>query len=197
MIVAGWEIGTAVRPARGHDLGGDRAVVVEADGALLLGIIDVLGHGATADPLASRAEAFITGAPSPNAEAMLRRLDAELSGTTGAAAGIASLSVGGDDGLFAGVGNTVCRVLGDSGRTLMSHDGVIGQHARIPRAAELRVGPRETVLMHSDGISSQTDWKRTFPEIIDVDAEVAAAEVARRFGRGNDDVSCIVARPVR
>ncbi len=193
MILEGWEIGTAVHHATGHDLGGDRAIVRSVGGDLVLIVIDVLGHGESADRAARLAEHAIDGASSSNAEALLRLLDRELAGSVGAAAGVSTFGAGSNSGGFAGVGNTVCRVLGPAPRTLVSADGVVGQHARVPDAAAISVEPGETLLMHSDGISSRIDWK-SYPEIVSAGAELAAKEIVRKFGRSHDDISCIVAR---
>lgn len=194
MIAAGWRIGAITKPAAGHDLGGDRAIVREAEGGLLLAIIDVLGHGRDADRVAQVAEDALFQAQWAEANDLLRMLDMELAGSVGAAAGIVTFRDGTTDGRFAGVGNTVFKVLGGNPRTLVSADGVLGQQATVPRPSTVVVQPDETVLMHSDGISSRVDWRGT-PEMTTIDVELAAREIMRRFGRAHDDISCIVARP--
>lgn len=184
-----------MRPALGQDLGGDRAITREIDGTLLLAIIDVLGHGPQADGVARVAADFLANAPARSAEALLRSLDAELAGSVGAAAGIATLSPEPGRGSFAGIGNTVCKVLGDNNRTLVSADGVVGQRAGALRSTPIHVNKGETLLMHTDGISSRIDWPERFPEITHAEPELAAGEIIRRFGRPHDDAACIVARP--
>jgi negative regulator of sigma-B (phosphoserine phosphatase) len=196
MMVAGWHVGAAVRSASGHECGGDRAIVRELDDTVLLAIIDVLGHGEAADAVARVAEEFLANAPVSGAVPLLRQLDARIAGSVGAAAGIATLTSDPWKGDFAGIGNTVFRILGKRSTSIVSVDGVVGQRAMIPKATAIRLHDRETILMHSDGISSRIDWGQ-YPEIWAVDVELAAQEIIRKFGRSYDDVACIVARPAR
>lgn len=194
MRVDGWDIGAGMRHAAGHDCGGDRTIIRHLDGTMILAIIDVLGHGPGADRVARHIETFFDNVLTTNPQSILRMLDSELAGSLGAAVGVVTLPPDTARGSFAGVGNTVCKTIGAVPKTMVSIDGVIGQRAQVPEPTALRLSAADTIVMHSDGVSSHIDWAANIQEITTVDVGLVAKEIIRRFGVDHDDVSCIVAR---
>jgi hypothetical protein len=183
----------SIRCANGYAVGGDAAVVRECGDRVILAMIDVLGHGPEAHIVAARAESLVRSAEARDAGLILAALDAGLAGTPGAAAGVAHINVGSGEGCFAGVGNTVARVFARGERRLLSVDGVVGKRHPSTRPVEFRIDVGDTLVLHSDGISSRfslSDW----PQLPVADVEAAARQLVRLFGKDQDDAACIVAR---
>jgi serine phosphatase RsbU (regulator of sigma subunit) len=189
---AGFDIGSAVRPADGFACGGDAAVAHEVAGRLILAIIDILGHGPEAHTVAARAQDLLEGSEVSEPAALLAMLEDELAGSLGAAIGIASLAPAGPC-TFAGIGNAVARVFGRAERRLVSVDGIVGQRRSTPRPVSFQLNPGDVLVLHSDGITSRLALA-DYPALLSEDPQVAARELVRRFGRSHDDAACIVAR---
>lgn len=193
MSISDYEIGTSVRSADGFALSGDAAVAVVRDGALVVAIIDALGHGPHAHAAADVAEELITESTVTDPASLLAAMDAGLAGTVGAAAAVAMIDLETGQGTYTGVGNTVGRVIGQTDRRLVSSDGIVGKGSPTDRAADFLLGRGETLLMHTDGISSRLAAS-DYADLLSGQAERAAREMVRRFGRNHDDCACIVVR---
>jgi hypothetical protein len=194
----GFEFGSAVRPADGFSVGGDAVVTRELDGRIILAVIDILGHGPEAHTLAHRAQGLVETTSTATVPALIAMLDEELASSIGAAAGMVVLDPAIGEGFYAGVGNTVARVVGaraGDDRRLVSVDGIIGQRHRSIRVIPLRLAIGEQLVLHTDGISSRFSTFE-YPQLASEDVTVCARELIRRFGRSHDDAACIVARRV-
>jgi serine phosphatase RsbU (regulator of sigma subunit) len=191
--IAGFEVGCAVRAADGFAAGGDAVVARCVGDQLVLGVIDVLGHGPHAHALAVMAEALLSASQSNDAGALLSALDEALTGSIGAAAAVVVIQPESGSGRFVAVGNTVARVVGRSERRLVSMDGIVGHSHRAPRPVEFVLGVGDLLLLHTDGISSRFE-RSEYPQLRTEDVEVSARELIRRFGKTYDDAACIVAR---
>lgn len=193
MSITDYDIGTSVRSADGFAVSGDAAVAVARGAVLVLAIVDALGHGPSAHAAAVIAEELITESTLTDPPSLLAAMDAGLAGTVGAAAAVAMIDVETGQGTYTGVGNTVGRIIGPTERGLISSDGIVGKRSPRGRAAGFSLGRGETLLMHTDGISSRLP-PSTYTDLLGHQAENAAREMVRRFGRSHDDCACIVVR---
>jgi serine phosphatase RsbU (regulator of sigma subunit) len=183
-----------VRPRAGERHAGDAAVLVELDGSLLAAIVDGLGHGREAHDVAVKAAEFLNnGLASSEPVDLLRGLHATLKGTRGAAVGLGVLDTGTGLMRYAGVGNVVMRRFGTACDRLVSVDGVVGGTLRTPREQRMMLGPRDTVVMYSDGVRDRFDLS-DYPQLVLQDARTVARTVMRFFARDYDDASCIAMR---
>ena len=190
-----FEVGLCVRAADGFAVSGDAAVVRAVGGTLVLAIVDVLGHGPTAHEVAAVAEDLLEGSEARDVTALMSMLDAELGATVGAAVGLAAVDAATGTGVYAGIGNTVARILGRSERRLVSIDGVVGKRHASVRPAGFTLAHGESLLLHTDGISSRVAVS-DYPGVLTDRIDDAARELVRRFGRDHDDAACIMARRV-
>lgn len=195
MKVGGLDIGCAIRPADGFPAGGDAVVVEERGDAVLLAIVDVLGHGPDAHRVAIRVEEILIDSETDDVGRLLSLLDRALTGSLGAAIGVAIIEAETGRGRFSGIGNTVARVLGRAERQLLSIDGVVGQSHRGGPLVDFALGVGELLVLHTDGIRARSTLG-DYPELRVEDVEIAARELIRRFGKSHDDAACIVARRV-
>jgi phosphoserine phosphatase RsbX len=183
-----------VRPRVGYHHAGDAVVIAAHGGKLLAGIVDVLGHGPEAHEVAMIAQRFLDNGLEPGDPLeLLRSLHGALRGTRGAVAGLAVLDVA--EGLvrYVGVGNTAIRRFGTMAERLVSVDGIVGGAMRTPRQQQMRLSPRDIVVMYSDGVRDHFEL-RDYPELLLGDAEKIARTVIRRFAKEHDDAACIALR---
>lgn len=195
MRIAGFDVGFSVRPADGFAAGGDTIVVRACGERILLAVVDVLGHGPAAHAVAVTAEALLDETDAIEPESILKLLHDELSGSVGAAAGVAMLQPATGQARYAGVGNTVGRVFGRSERRLSSVDGVLGQRHPSARPVSFTLEPGEVLVMHTDGISSRFEAPGSFMHRTDDTTDIAR-DLIRRFGKSYDDAACLAARRI-
>ncbi|MEV6959981.1 ATP-binding SpoIIE family protein phosphatase [Streptomyces sp. NPDC051207] len=187
---AGVRAGGVNVPFGAADYSGDAWAWVRHEDRLTLMMADGLGHGPEAARASTAAvEALREAARLPPGE-MLRRLDAALSGTRGAAVAVAQVDTRAGRLRFAGIGNVGARLCqGGTWRHLTSRPGIVGVHRRATlREEETEWGPDRLLIMHTDGLPSR--WTPPSDERLwETDPAVTAAVTIR-------DASSS-ARPVR
>ena len=158
---------TFVQPYPGQRVSGDCAVIKELSDGYFLGLIDVLGHGLEANKVAVPAERFLRNRGSGKPSDVLRDLDTILKGTRGAAAGLAFLETATGIITYAGIGNTVARIIGDNSVSLVSRDGIVGGNSRTPNLLTAKLSRRDILLMYTDGVRShfaQSDYPQVLSD---------------------------------
>ena len=190
----GVEAGALFLPMAGEEACGDGwAVSCDIDGATLLGV-DGLGHGPEAAK-AARAAVETLGRRRATAPAdVVRDVHDALRVTRGAAMSVARIDYAAADLRFAGIGNVNCVVQdGESRRTLVSHNGIVGHNMRKVQEFDTACPPGALCIMHSDGI--QTQWNLAdYPGLQMRTPVLVAAILVRDFTRGRDDAMVLVAR---
>jgi anti-sigma regulatory factor (Ser/Thr protein kinase) len=178
------------RPCRGERANGDGVFLDRRGDLILVALIDGLGHGPNAHNVAAAARRYLRDSWVENVVDTMNGLHQTLKGTIGAAAGIGTLSLVDHIFRYVGVGNTIARTLGPDGTHLMSFEGTLGQNVRSLQQQELMIGPRELLVLYTDGVSERFEM----PAFASVKTE-AASSIARgiveRFGKDHDDSTCI------
>ena len=122
------------RPCLGDRVSGDVAIALPMETKLLVVLIDVLGHGAEANGLATEMADYVSKHPVAVPSTMIENLHKAFKGSRGAAAGCAVLDACTHGVVFAGVGNPNFRILSSSqSMTLPVADGIVGREIRTPR----------------------------------------------------------------
>lgn len=184
------------RAMGGEIVCGDAFAERSQGGITTLLLVDGLGHGQLA-AIASReaVRAFGTeAAGDPRPAETLRRLDAVLRTTRGAAAAVVRIDPGARTVQFAGVGNIAGWVDdGEHRRALTSNPGIVGNKTKTIRETEMTVEPHALVVLHSDGLTNK--WNvQAYPGLHQRDPHLIAATLMRDAGIRHDDASVIVAR---
>ncbi|WP_077799184.1 ATP-binding SpoIIE family protein phosphatase [Streptomyces sp. JHA26] len=188
--VAGVRAGGVNVPFGGADYSGDAWAWVRTEDRVTLMLADGLGHGPEAARASTAAVEALRGVAHLVPSEALKRLDAALAGTRGAAVALAQVDTRAGRLRFAGVGNIGARLCaGGTWRPLVSQPGIVGTHRPTTVRDEEREWADDRVLiLHSDGLPSR--WTPS-PDACapDVDPAVTAAVTIR-------DASSS-ARPVR
>jgi len=188
------EVAGVCLPTEGETKCGDAWSALTAGGRLLVAVADGLGHGEGAAEASSLAmQLFASNAARPPAE-IVEGIHLGIRATRGAAVAVAEIDARAGRLSYAGVGNIAARILDASGmRSLVSHHGIVGHQMRKVHAFEYPWTGEGTLIMQSDGITSQ--WKaESWPGILRRDPALLAAAVYRDHARLRDDSTVVVAR---
>jgi phosphoserine phosphatase RsbX len=186
-------VGRAVRFLNNAPLGGDAAFVAPLPDGLFVAIIDVLGHGATADFVRTDIERFLGENADRDLALVISSLDRFLQGTVGAAAGLCHIREATGEVSYTGVGNTVARRFGEADTRLVSRDGVLGQISPRPRIENLRLSDGDTLVLYTDGVRTHFEIDE-YPRLLSDDAQRIADTILESFGKAHDDAACVVAK---
>jgi anti-sigma regulatory factor (Ser/Thr protein kinase) len=191
-----YTVGAVCRALHAEEPCGDAwAVEQDGDRAVVL-VVDGLGHGLDAAIAAQRAlEVFaVHWALSP--QELMERLHAALRGTRGAAALAVTLDRVRGEARVCGVGNVMGRVVrGDADLSMVSWPGIVGYQASRVREEILPLGPEDWVILATDGLRTEWDWRR-YPGIMGHHPSLMAGVLFRDFFRQRDDATVVVLRPV-
>jgi hypothetical protein len=193
------EFGVAGCIAPGERTSGDLEVIHyhEQGAAVMLAVIDGIGHGEPAAATARLAADALLHAPGDSPVSLVVRCHAALRGTRGAVASIASIDLRRAALSWLGVGNVsglVSRGTADAlgGREeLLARPGVIGAGELPPlQPAVIALRARDTLIFATDGVSRR--YCDGLPP--HMPAQALAEEIIARHCPGNDDALVVVAR---
>lgn len=182
-----------VRPHYRERVSGDTAVLRGQDHLLFAAVIDVLGHGDDAHALALEIERFLENSWGDALLDLMNLLHEQIRGSRGAAAGLSLLDRRSGVLRYVGIGNTVLRKFGSTEIRLVSRAGIIGGSMRTAREERMTLAAGDVVLLYTDGVKDRFRLC-DYPELLHHDAETIARTVLRRFGKDNDDATCIALR---
>lgn len=172
---------------------GDGAFVEKNSEHLFLGIIDGAGHGPKAHKIAQSSCDFLKKNKHLELPNLMSELHEYLRGTIGGVSAIGKLDYQSLQFRYVSIGNIVIRRIGKSSKRVVSQDGIIGYHIRTPQEKCMQLMLDDVLIMHTDGITSYFD-ENDYPKILRDDAETIAKTLINKFGKNNDDATCIVLR---
>jgi phosphoserine phosphatase RsbX len=193
LSIARW--GIASRTLDGESDSGDRHLVLERPGELLIAVVDGAGHGPDAAVAAQLAVDSLLRAPATaQATELVNHCHEQLRGTRG---GVLSLGLirSRDNSLsWLGVGNveaTVFSATRENPAHLLLRSGVVGMWLPPLKAYTLELVPGDTVIFATDGVDNRfADEVR--PD--DKDPQTLAESILRDYGRRSDDALALVLR---
>ncbi len=172
---------------------GDTGFISFDGGNLFVGIVDGAGHGPEAHTIAQASQKFLEKHKDAELPDLMNDLHEHLRGTRGGVALIGRLDHDALQFHYVGIGNIVLRKFGNSSARAITQDGVIGYHIRTPKEKCMRVIGGDVLVIHTDGIGSTFDVT-DYPEILKDDAKTIANNLIKKFGKKNDDATCVVMR---
>ncbi|MBN4071870.1 SpoIIE family protein phosphatase [bacterium AH-315-F18] len=184
------QCGRYVRPYAGERYSGDAIAICETEDGVLLGIVDVAGHGTEASLVGAHVVSLIERHQSEPISSIMKTLHESLQGTRGAAVGLCTVSATTGILRYSGTGNTVLRRLGEDDSRLISRDGMLGHIMGTPRVETLQLASKEVVLMYTDGVKTSF-LVRDYPQLMTDHVDTIARSIIQRYGREHDDAACI------
>lgn len=162
-------------------------MVRQENGIALFAVIDALGHGPHAQPVADKAVEYLQSANiDRGVREIMGDLHRALQGTRGAAAMICKWSLGRVQGC--GVGN-VELALARVKLPVVLTPGIVGMNMRTLHVFEGLAGAGSRLVLYSDGISSSilSDDLGALPR------ETACERLMEKFRKSHDDATVMVA----
>ncbi|MBX3259287.1 MAG: phosphoserine phosphatase [Labilithrix sp.] len=145
------------RPRVGEIVSGDAVVVRQIGDAVLVAVIDALGHGPKAAEVADRSSEFFESVElTDGAPSLVRGLHERLQGSRGAAALIVVVSRTGVEACS--VGNVELRSASGTLPFVLT-PGVLGLRLRHPKICSSPGYLADRLVLYSDGISGRFDLK--------------------------------------
>lgn len=195
--VAGLEWAVAGRAHPGEVECGDQWLLVDSGNRVLFGVIDGLGHGASAAAAAHRAAAAVSENPAESLDVLFRLCHQTLGHGRGVAMTLVSVHVDDERVDWLGVGNVnafVVRAAPAAPRTVgatMLRSGIVGDvlPPRLqPSRQAIRTG--DLLLVGTDGLGTG------FAERPDLSAPASqiAADILSKYATGTDDSLALVVR---
>lgn len=179
------------RPFHGERHSGDLPFFDQATDSLLLGLADALGHGEQAFKLASDIEVFMRENSNHNVLTLLEDMHRAFRQSIGAAISLARVNLRSGHLQFAGIGNVHSCVIGQTDRSFVCRDGILGQNRRSPLLQDCQLTPGDKVVFASDGIQ-QRFYTRGDRKLLLAEPRHVARYLITEFGKRHDDSSCLV-----
>jgi anti-sigma regulatory factor (Ser/Thr protein kinase) len=188
------EVGGISVAKQGETVCGDAWAVDTSRDQIVLLMADGLGHGIGAHEASRAAIEVLRTHPRSDPREIIEISHGALARTRGAAVAVARLVASGERGIFAGVGNIVCRVEASSAnRHLVSHNGTVGTTLRKVQEFAFPWPVNALVVLHSDGLG--THWSLDhYPGLATRHPALIAAVLYRDYDRRRDDVTVAVVR---
>jgi serine phosphatase RsbU (regulator of sigma subunit) len=189
------EFGVFSRPHPHYRENGDGYLIQpHGEQAILIALIDALGHGPEAAEVSQLACDYLREASANyGIEELLRGCHRHLQGTRGAAVALAQVDRQSGRLRYCGVGNIEARLVGQTSARPISYNGIVGAVMPNFRCFEYSLAPSDMIMMHSDGISARFDLA-TYPDLSGQPVQLIADAIAREWSRQHDDATIVVAR---
>ena len=171
---------------------GDAFVITHVElgrdgGALLVAVVDGLGHGQEAGVAARAATLTVLAHRALPVAEILRHCDRELQPTRGAAIGLLRLEADGR-GEFCGIGNVEVQSLVGVAPGVFCLPGIVGHRPRALRSMPFTMQSGDIYCLHTDGVSGRGNLRGCLPGV----AETVARRIVEGWGRPHDDATAVV-----
>lgn len=175
---------------------GDVGAIKQQDGKLLMILADGLGHGIKANQAATIATDLIAENFGRSLVETIKSVHNSLRSTVGCVVAVCMLDT--ESGIinYSGIGNITMKIIGQSSKTMIPKDGIVGYMMRQPEEKNYTLQNGDIILMYSDGVKTNMDREKLKP-LLKLPAQEMADEVIKTFGKVDDDKSCIVLKYYR
>jgi len=177
-----------------RDQSGDDVYFYENDSYILFALIDVLGHGKSANKVACLIVELLEDSYKLPLKEIINIVDVFLSGKRGAVMFLGKLNKNTSSLSYIKIGNTMAYLLGNRVLKLNGRDGVLGLACSQPTIKHITLVERDTLIICSDGV-----FQKKLEKLFDDFKMLSIYKIAKRIILNcskEDDVSCIVLRLV-
>lgn len=176
-----------------EEVSGDIGFIHEHDQKIFIGLIDGSGHGPEAREVAENCRQYLKENMELELVSLMEGLHELTRGSRGCVAVIATLDLEKLLLSYVGVGNICLRKFGNSDERTLLGEGIIGYSISTPKEKRMQLENGDVLIIHSDGIKSQFGI-HDYPGILKENAKNIAINIVRKFGKNDDDATCIALR---
>lgn len=178
----------------GESVSGDSWDAMATAEGVKVAVIDGLGHGTAALTASSEAVKTFREKIERTPGEIIEAMHVALRTTRGAAAAVASIDRSSNLVHFAGVGNIAAMIVGSGPvQRMVSHNGIVGHEMRKVQEFTYSWRSDATLLMQSDGLSTQWDPSR-YAGLFAAHPSIIAAIAYRDLTRGRDDATAVAVK---
>src|SRR5579871_1718699 len=186
--------GVATRSCRLQPENGDAFIIKHWQRTALAGVVDGLGHGPLAMRASRTAKQYVEEHFDQPLDNIFQGAGRACRATRGVVMALARFDLARQTFMLANVGNIEVRLLGASEKfNAIVRRGVVGLNAPKPVCTEHAWGPSNVLVMHSDGLRPNWDW-RNFQDVAGDTPDAIARRLLQRAGDRDDDATVLVAR---
>ena len=180
----------SARTLQGEEECGDLGIIEVNGNMCFLGVIDAVGHGMIAHEIAVTAEKYLMQNIKSDLVNLIKGLHEHLKQTRGVVLALCRLNIDTGDLVFSGIGNISAKILGPRHIHLNTQDGIVGYMMTTPKEQRFKLYPGDILVMTSDGVRENFDLIEC-AELLKSSAEVITRGILERYGKKNDDASCL------
>lgn len=189
-----WDVGVFTRSRRQALQNGDAFIIKQANGEILTGVIDGLGHGDLAQKAAAAAQQYVQSHHTQPLDKIFQGVGRACKATRGVVMALARLNKPLARLQFASLGNIEVRAWCGAERISFTlKRGFLAVQESNVRVQEFSWKPEWLLVLHSDGLRTHWQWS-DFPGIEREPADVAAARLMRALATDNDDATVLTVR---
>lgn len=188
------EYAMIARPLPGEASCGDMPWIKKFENKILFCLIDVAGHGPSAEMQAKICQQVLEEHYHDDLKQIISKLNECARGKRALVVGLTLIDI--KTGLidYLSVGNINTRIIGEKCYRFVARTGILnGVNPPHLYLANHSLNNHDVLLMYSDGISNHFETSN-YPEILNDKIDLVANEIVSRFGKDTDDASCIAIR---
>ncbi len=182
-----------VRPFLDYFSCGDAGIIKKFDHKIFLGLIDILGHGEEAHKVAVKSRDFLAKNYDNDLIEVIKLLHEHIRGTRGGVVGLCLFNSLNGTLSCCGIGNIGVRIFGTKSRRAIFRSGIVGYIMPDPRLETLLLSEGDVLIMYSDGVKDHFRLEE-YAGLLKDDAQTIAKNIVKKFGKKEDDASCISLR---
>ena len=176
-----------------EEISGDIGFIQENDQEVFVVLIDGSGHGHEARQVAETCKKYIEENREEDLPSLVKGMHNLIRGSRGCVAIVGSLNLENLQFNYVGIGNISLRKFGNVDERAILGEGIIGYNISTPKEKQMQLENGDLLIFHSDGVKSQFGVN-DYPDIMKDDAKTIAINIVRKFGKKDDDVTCIALR---
>lgn len=188
-----WDVGVATRARNYAMANGDAFIVKEWGNALLVGVIDGLGHGEQAQEAALTAQRYVLGHYDRPIEDIFTGVDRACRSTRGVVMALARFDTP-TQMSFSNFGNVEVKAWSDSTKLgFPVQRGILGVDGRKANVQQVPWKPGWLLALYSDGVRSSWQWS-DIPSFAKEPAQITAHRILHEYGKLDDDATVVLIR---
>lgn len=185
------DIGVVTSPKPGQTVNGDQIIILNEENTTLVAVIDGVGHGIFAHKAACAAKQYVESHSILPIKSIFHGVERACYATNGVVMALALINWSSMKLVFGSIGNINARIgNNDEKFDLIVRRGILGRHAPDPYISEGNWKLGMSLVLHSDGLTSQWNWS-SYTQYLQKPSQFIAEQMFRDLHSENDDATLV------